>query len=354
MPMLYGEGKKAFHCLQLEIICTVNDYSIFAWGLNEINVWTGSILADNPSFFRDCNEMELMNQDEFIESLGRGILAELPWIEDNQFGTFPIMNRGIQIWLFLHPCVGSDSVFKAWLPCCHHPLCPPVAIHLALWESNYYRYPVTIPYERGHLQLHQVYLRYQATPHRNSKFEIHDNAILKEGIACSAMCPEGPFTGNTVTLSTTNPLCIKQYSCSQEYHFVLGFGQCFGQNWIHVCEEPDISSLRVWPRYGPMLDRAPEHAQSMKEACSGAAGSQVYILQTWILQTSCVMWNSSRICGVKLEVFQDPGFGIVSNEWTGFDVDVSRFFFVHTHYNLICIGITNREQTILPVTGGVS
>ncbi|KIM63845.1 hypothetical protein SCLCIDRAFT_116621, partial [Scleroderma citrinum Foug A] len=31
MPMLYGEGKKAFHRLQLEIIRTSNDQSIFAW-----------------------------------------------------------------------------------------------------------------------------------------------------------------------------------------------------------------------------------------------------------------------------------------------------------------------------------
>ncbi|KIM62439.1 hypothetical protein SCLCIDRAFT_59898, partial [Scleroderma citrinum Foug A] len=31
MPMLYGEGKKAFHHLQLEIICTSNDHSILAW-----------------------------------------------------------------------------------------------------------------------------------------------------------------------------------------------------------------------------------------------------------------------------------------------------------------------------------
>jgi len=46
MPMLYGEEKKAFHRLQLEIICMLNDQSIFAWGCNPTNVWAGSILAD--------------------------------------------------------------------------------------------------------------------------------------------------------------------------------------------------------------------------------------------------------------------------------------------------------------------
>ena len=61
MPMLYGEGKKAFHCLQLEIIRTSNNQSIFVWGCNTIMVWTGSILADDPSFFWDCVYMELMD-----------------------------------------------------------------------------------------------------------------------------------------------------------------------------------------------------------------------------------------------------------------------------------------------------
>ena len=75
MPMLYGEGKKAFHRLQLEIIHTSNDQSIFAWGCNSI-VWTGSILADDPIFFWGCDKMKLMDQDDFIESLQRDIPEE--------------------------------------------------------------------------------------------------------------------------------------------------------------------------------------------------------------------------------------------------------------------------------------
>ena len=54
MPVLYGEGAKAFHRLQLEVIRCSNDQSIFAWGWNKGNVRTGSILADDPSFFGDC------------------------------------------------------------------------------------------------------------------------------------------------------------------------------------------------------------------------------------------------------------------------------------------------------------
>ena len=58
--------------------------------------------------------------------------------------------------------------------------------------------------------------------------------------------------------------------------------------------------------------------------------------------------------GIKLEVFRDPGFGNVSGEWIGFDVDVIRFVFVHAHSYLIGTDIANREQTIPTVTGGVS
>ena len=66
MPMLYGEGKNAFHRLQLEIIRASNDQSIFAWDYSADDMRTGSILADDPSCFEECGEMELMSQDEFI------------------------------------------------------------------------------------------------------------------------------------------------------------------------------------------------------------------------------------------------------------------------------------------------
>ena len=357
MPMLYGEGKKAFHRLQLEIIRTSNDQSIFAWRCRGTNVRTGSILADDPSFFRDCAKMELMNRGEFIESLKKQIPGEeLPWIEDDQFGTFPITNRGIQIWLFLRPLHGSDSVFRALLPCRSLPSGPPVAINLALWESNYFRYSGFSCHETGCLQLRHIYLRYQDTLHFNSTFEIDDSAVVKEGFTYSATCPEELIAGNTVTLGTTDPLCVKSYSCNQGYRFTVGFGQCFGQNWVHVvCETSDTSKVIHYL----MLEKVPEHAQSMKKARSGPTTSRVCVMEThlprstWILQISCIMWKSSRICGVKLEVSQNPRFGIASGEWTGFDVDVSRFLLnVHVPYCLIghCL---YREQMILTVTGGV-
>ena len=81
-----------------------------------------------------------------------------------------------------------------------------------------------------------------------------------------------------------------------------------------------------------MLARTQEYAQHMDKARSGAERyGQVCIMQTRlpqttrILQISSVMWTSSRVCGVKLDVFDDPGVGDVSGEWTAFDVEVGGF-----------------------------
>ena len=83
----------------------------------------------------------------------------------------------------------------------------------------------------------------------------------------------------------------------------------------------------------------------MNKVRSGAERyGQVCIMQTRLprsaktLQISSVMWKSSRMRGVKLEVFHDPGFGDISGEWTAFDVDVG-FFSLHVSLALISLFI---------------
>ena len=335
MPMLYGEGKKAFHRLQLEIIRAWNDQSIFAWDYDTEDMQPGSILADDPSRFESCGRMELMDSDEFIQYLKRMIPEELDSIED-QLGTFPITNRGIQIWLFLRCHCESPSIFDARLPCRRGPLDPPVSIALALWESNYYRSPGSFPSGSGPPQFRQVYLRYQDPPHRSVTFEIDDSALAENGFTCCDAYPK-EFTGDTLTLTSTNPLCVKVYSDSLTNHcIVLGCGQYFGKDWIHVAsDKSNIIQRPSWQdyakhKYFEILAETPEHARQMNRARSVA--EQVCIMRTRlpqttkILQISSVMWKSSRMCGVKLEVFHDPDFSYASGEWTAFNVDVRSFF----------------------------
>ena len=268
LPMLYGEGKKAFHRLQLEIIRMSNDQSIFAWGYDTANVRTGSILADDPSFFRGCHEMVLMDYNKFLQWLKDFIPEEeLHSIEKDRFGTFPITNRGIQIWLFLTPHHGSRSVFEAWLPCRSRSSGPPVAINLASWNSNYYRYSLLVsqfPTERT-VQFRQLYLGYQDT-HRDVTFEIDDSAITENGFICFDAYPS-TLIENTFTLTGMDTLCVRVYSnIRANRHFAVAFGQCFGQDRIHsVCEAPTDGFLQSEKELNQILIRGPEHVQFMAE-----------------------------------------------------------------------------------------
>ena len=336
MPMLYGEGRKAFHRLQLEIIRASNDQSIFAWHSEKEQ--HGSVLADDPRCFRDCGRMELMGHDEFIEFAKDSI--------EDRLGTFPVTNRGIQIWLLLYR--SFRTLFDALLPCRDGPRGPPVVIHLVVWESNYYRRGAPQSSRQfisgAPSQFHQVYLRYQDPPHRNTTFEIDDTALTENGFTCCDTYPK-KFAGSTLTLTSTNSLCTKVYSDSQANHrFVVGLGRTLGTDWIHVVSDKCITPRHPWENffehnYYEMLVRSAEHAQRMNTARSGAKPySQICIMQTRLpqttrlLQISSVMWKSRRTCGVKLEVFHDPGFGDVSGEWTAFNVYVGRFFCIsHWH-----------------------
>ena len=336
MPMLYGEGRKAFHRLQLEIMRASNDQSIFAWccGADKLNGRTGSVLADDPSFFQSCDKMELMDRDKFIRSL-EGIPEEALYsIEEDRFGIFPITNRGIQLWLPIRPHADSGVLFEAWLPCRSDPKSDkPVSITLVLWKSDFHRYSVSLPSPTGKiLQFRQLYLRYQDTPHRNITFEIDDIAIIENSFThCGAYPPDR--TGNTLTLADRRPLCIRIYSNSQaNCYFAVAFGQCFGQDWIHFAST-SASDKHSWfsyaaEEYKKMLINGPEHAQAMAEACSaGECGDRVWIIQThlpgspWTLRTSRVLWQSSRI-GIRFEVFRYPCFSNVSDKWSDLSVEV--------------------------------
>jgi len=235
----------------------------------------------------------------------------------------------------------------------------PVTINLALWESNYYR--CTMPHIGpkskldGPLQLRQVHLKYQDLPHRNITFEIDDSVLTENGFTCCDAYPK-KFTGNTLTLTSTNPLCTKVYSDRLTNHrFVVGLGQSFRKAWIRVVS--DESNIDPQPpgqdyimhNYFKMLDSASEHAQHMNKARSRA--EQIRIMHTRlprttrILRISSVTWKSSRMCGVKLDVFHDPGFGGISGEWTAFDVKVGSFFACHTGTD-ITIYLGNRRSRL--------
>lgn len=54
MPLLYGEGKKAFIRLQLEIIRRTDDESFFAWTSQPVS---SGMLASQPSYFANSGDI---------------------------------------------------------------------------------------------------------------------------------------------------------------------------------------------------------------------------------------------------------------------------------------------------------
>lgn len=82
MPLLYGEGDKAFLRLQEEIMRKCNDLSIFSWEANAAGQSSGylGMLASSPRLFHACRHMSKTSIDRQITSRTH----------------FAICNRGIQ------------------------------------------------------------------------------------------------------------------------------------------------------------------------------------------------------------------------------------------------------------------
>lgn len=56
MPLLYGEGQKAFLRLQLEILNSTDDDSLFAW--EDSDTSSGGLLAKSPTLFTYCGDIQ--------------------------------------------------------------------------------------------------------------------------------------------------------------------------------------------------------------------------------------------------------------------------------------------------------
>ncbi|KAK7958654.1 hypothetical protein PG988_013502 [Apiospora saccharicola] len=71
MPLLYGEGMKAFTRLQEEILRSTNDHTIFCWALDEtVPAGWVSILAPTPQTFKDSADYRsFRNSALYYESL---------------------------------------------------------------------------------------------------------------------------------------------------------------------------------------------------------------------------------------------------------------------------------------------
>ncbi|KIM51613.1 hypothetical protein SCLCIDRAFT_623434 [Scleroderma citrinum Foug A] len=239
MPMLYGEGKHAFRRLQLEIIRQSNDQSIFAWSHSKTTGCSGSFLADDPSYFRDCSDVDRMEREAFIEALQKYISADgLVQVPEERLRTFSVTNDGIQIWLPLRPCRRSASLFEAQLACCRSRDSIPITIALARFQSNYVRYfcDLKVPTNAKAL-FQQTFLPYQdERRHGDFRLNLDLRALSQDGFVRRSIFPDDvEFTNNSVTLTSTNDCAIIIYKRAEDDTvFALSLCYSFGQHSVHV------------------------------------------------------------------------------------------------------------------------
>ncbi|KAI5987986.1 heterokaryon incompatibility protein-domain-containing protein [Pisolithus orientalis] len=272
MPMLYGEGRKAFERLQLEIIRISSDQSIFAW--NPQKPRSGSVLAEDPSDFRGCRKIKKLEPDEFVKELVEYIdLYDLgnPWhiwlnwhkISTNpihwcrvawlkrraqslsqQLHTFSVNSAGIQVCLPITPSRDSPLHFRAILACTENDGWGLATIDLVFSGSSYDKsFGIT-----GALKTLPVFKTLYLTHHQDAnetrrEFTLDDKHALYHGFTRRGVYPRD-FIGDTATLSSrTDDLIVVVYAndCAGS-RFALGLGCYRGQGWMDVVYDDRLSA----------------------------------------------------------------------------------------------------------------
>ncbi|KFY98268.1 hypothetical protein V498_01533 [Pseudogymnoascus sp. VKM F-4517 (FW-2822)] len=118
MPMLYGEGERAFIRLQEEIMKHSADHSLFAWSSKE--PCARGLLARSPADFAECADIvmtrERWNKTPYtVTNLGLSIqLPMLPWAMDTYLAALDCERMGVPdsrvgIFLRLLPQAGQHA-----------------------------------------------------------------------------------------------------------------------------------------------------------------------------------------------------------------------------------------------------
>ncbi|KAI0409434.1 heterokaryon incompatibility protein-domain-containing protein [Xylaria palmicola] len=103
MPLLYGEGEKAFTRLQEEIMKQSDDYSLFAWRSDSDpdrpNEHSGGLLASSPAAFANSGNVVRLSRLSFLHTLytpltvsNKGIHLTLPVVQADENNCFALLN----------------------------------------------------------------------------------------------------------------------------------------------------------------------------------------------------------------------------------------------------------------------
>ncbi|KAI6128730.1 hypothetical protein EDD16DRAFT_1547849 [Pisolithus croceorrhizus] len=345
MPMLYGEGKKAFRRLQLEILRESNDQSIFTWDPYATIGQDGSVLADNPSRFRDCHDIEQVASEKFIdrllmkyvESPELGTIGrESHWQDaagSQQLGIFVVTNAGIQLCLPLVPSRDSSLVFRAILACTnsHGSL---ITIDLASRGSSFDRTFGTPDIEKTFPEFKTVYLTHHEDNNEISRrLMLNDTNALYHGFTRRGAFPRG-ITNDSVTLSSLgSDLVVIVYANDDDgSHFAVGLGNYLRQGWVHISSGkwPGIpkEDRPSWPDYARdaykvMWNARAEHSRCMPKRretynymhlCRNFTKHAHFPQSIWAADVIWGAWDRGNL-EVRVDVVRCPGCCVGPREW---------------------------------------
>jgi hypothetical protein len=183
MPLLYGEGERAFLRLQEEIIKQSDDHSILAW----IGIpWQNSgLLAHSPADFRGCGNI--------VRSINSGPIRP-----------YAITNRGLQIKLpLIKRRFGTSAIFKTYagLNCrFSDDFFSDLAIPICQEENNFHyqrdtgkirAFPIT---EWRRAKAQSIYMRTSTKNYTSRSEPIDDSILLRKlprGYVISQVLPLG-------------------------------------------------------------------------------------------------------------------------------------------------------------------
>lgn len=115
MPMVYGEGKRAFLRLQEEIAKESNDVSIFAWRNEDTTQQYHGVFADSPADFRGSGSVRLLSNSMFMPE-------------------FMMTNKGIRLNTNLR--YGSQGAYLLKLQC-SETAADGTARHFGIWLKQH-------------------------------------------------------------------------------------------------------------------------------------------------------------------------------------------------------------------------
>ena len=113
MPLIYGEGSKAFTRLQEEILRHSNDATFLLWGLNAT---THRLLAGSPADFRDFRSMDLwrpLHHEPLVTiNVGLEIYSDIIRWELDVYGLIVAYGDGHRLAVLVRRAYGSDALYR--------------------------------------------------------------------------------------------------------------------------------------------------------------------------------------------------------------------------------------------------